>query len=122
MDNIMLLGSNKKIKLYQHSNNLLEIRWYNQSENSSYYAWKITKQEVEDLLHWWMHSGVSLNSEQLKISNFRYRNISISIHTLKSISIRGIDNYGKLKQIGASFPIELIENLEMIMCPSSRGD
>jgi len=112
----MLLGSHKQTELYQHSNNHIEIRWYKQPDITSYYAWKLTKQEVEDLLSWWKQSEVGLESEQLPIKGYRYKNISISMYTMKAISIRGIDSFGQLKQIGASFPIELIENVEIIMC------
>ena len=118
----MLLGSNKQTALFQHSNNHIEIRWYEQPDNNSYYSWKLTKQEVEDILSWWIHSGINLDNEKLPIKDYRYKNISISMYTMTTISIRGIDGYGQLKQIGASFPIELIKNIESIMCQSNRGE
>lgn len=118
----MLLGSNNQTALYQNSNNHIEIRWYEQPDNNSFYSWKLTNQEVEDILSWWIHSGINLDNEKLPIKEYRYKNISISMYMMKTISIRGIDSYGQLKQIGTSFPIELIKNIETIMCQSNRGE
>ena len=118
----MLLGDYNQTALYQHNNYHIEIRWYKQPGNTSYYSWKLTKPEIEDLLSWWMQKGISLENEKLPIKDYRYKNISISMYTMKTISIRGIDSYGQLKQIGASFPIELIENIELIMCQLNRGE
>ena len=118
----MLLGSNNQTALFQHRNNHIEIRWYEQADNTSYYSWKLTKQEIEDILSWWIHSGISLENEKLPIKDYRYKNISISMNTMTTISIRGFDGYGQLKQIGASFPFELIKNIETILCQSNRGE
>lgn len=121
MDNWMLLGTNKQTSLFQHNNNQIEIRWYDQPGDSSYLAWKLTNHEIDDLLSWWSQSGIRIEKEELPLKEYKYKNISISMYTMKTISIRGIDGYGQLKQIGASFQIEILENMEAIVCQSNSG-
>lgn len=117
----MFIGSNNQTSLFQHSNNLIEIRWYDQPGDISYHSWKLTNQEIEDVLSWWTQSGIRIDKKELPIKDYRYKNISISLFTMKTINIRGFDNYGQFKPIGASFPLKLIQDIELIMCCLNKG-
>jgi hypothetical protein len=55
----------------------------------------------------------------LPLKDYRYKNISISLYTMKTISIRGINQFGKSNPVGASIPFELIESIYCILCDSN---
>lgn len=90
---------------------ILEIRCFEPPSASCYRGWKMLLGEATDLAKWWLSEGRDARGRSLPIRSLRSGNVLVSIATLETIEVRGLDGQGRPKVNGCSLPKEVVQFL-----------
>lgn len=98
-----------KIHIIELPEELLEVRYYESSEDSTYLSWKIPVLVVEELTVWWREK--KSNEKPSYPLKGRTKSCEITINSETTICIREFDKTGRYKTIGWSLPKGAMEEL-----------
>jgi hypothetical protein len=98
-----------KIEFEAFPNGDLEIRYFNNPDDTSYYSWRLPEKVVEKLVSWWKKLRENRNI-QFPVKE-KTENCEFVMHTGKSVDIREIDSLGRYKTKGWTLPIVVVEEL-----------
>lgn len=100
-----------RVQVEQVENAVLELRYFDTPGSNCYRSWKLSVAEAADLTAWWRSQGKLTNSRHLPIRHLRVGRLLISMVTLETIEVRGLDARAKPKLQGSSLPREVVEFL-----------
>lgn len=100
---------NYKVEFENLSDESLEVRYFDDSRDSSYRSWRLPKKVVGELITWWKELKKNKNinfpiKTRTKICKF-------NMYTEKYIGIREFDTLGRYKLAGWSLPKVVLEEL-----------
>lgn len=98
-----------KIEFENLSDGSLEVRYFDDYDDSSYQSWRLPKEVVEELIDWWKELKKNKNI------NFpiktKTKNCEFNMRTEKYIVIREFDALGRYKLAGWNLPKVAVEEL-----------
>ena len=101
----------ERAKIEKVEDDIVELRYFDQSKANSYYSWKMPINEANDLARWWENEGVQIKKRQLPIVDRKFSSILISMFTQSTVEMRTIDQYGRTMFRGYSLPRKVVEHL-----------
>ena len=99
------------VQIEQLDGEMFELRYFDTPECHGYRSWKLSVAEAADLTAWWTSQGRLTCSRHLPIRCLRTGGILVSMFTLTSIEICGLDSRGKPRMQNCSLPREVVEVL-----------
>ena len=98
-----------KVELINISDEILEVRYFDNRKDECYLSWKIPRVVIKELILWWKRL-VESKSKKLPIKE-KKKICEFNMSTDKCINIREFDNFGRYKIIGWSFSSVVMEKL-----------
>lgn len=100
---------NYKVEFENLSDGSLEVRYFDDHNDSSYRSWRFPKEVVKEIVSWWRKLMEKKNihfpiKEKTRICEF-------NMYTEKCIEIREFDSLGRYKMTGWSLPKAVVEKL-----------
>jgi len=74
-------------------------------------VWTMPLQHARDLARWWQAEGAELGAAQVPLRDRRFQSVSLSIFTLATVEVRGLDSLGRPKLEAYSLPRSLVGRL-----------
>ncbi|MCE5328082.1 MAG: hypothetical protein LLG01_16875 [Planctomycetaceae bacterium] len=102
---------NVRIEIIPADDGVLDIRCFELPSASCYRRWKMLLGEAMDLAKWWLSEGRDARRRSLPIRSLRSGNVLVSMATLETIDVRGLDAQGRQKLNGCSLPKEVVQFL-----------
>ena len=102
---------NTRVQIQQCEGGLIELRYFETQSTNCYLGWKLVADEARDLAQWWISQGKRTRLQDLPIRHLRAGCILVSMVTLGTVEVRGVDKYGRAKLKGHSLPREVVEFL-----------
>ncbi len=93
------------------SDEMIELRYRNISGTPGLLYWRIPVQEAEDLVSWWRKEAALFRNDGQPILNRKAGSVVVSMFTPSLVHVRCRNSFGKLKNIGYTFPGDLLESL-----------
>ena len=109
------------MQIKQTEDGLLELRYFKTPSSTGYLSWTLTAGQAEELAEWWMSQGCNTGLTDLPIRNLQVGCVLISMVTLETIDVRGLDAHNRPKLQGHSLPREVIEFLSMWMTAEQQS-
>ena len=103
-----------RMQIEQVDGGLLELRYF-KAPSSGHLSWKLTADQAEELAGWWMSQGCNTGLSDLPIRNLQVGCVLISMVTLDTFEVRGLDAHNTPKLQGYLLPREVIEFLSTRM-------
>ena len=110
-----------RVQIEQAENAVLELRYFDAPGSNCYRSWKLTVDEAADLAEWWTSQGQYICRRHLPVRNLRVGCVLISMVTLETIEVRGLDARARPKLQGCSLPREVVEFLSKRMAEKQRS-
>jgi hypothetical protein len=108
----VLMGSPPpRVKIQYIEDGVLELRYMYKPDGDKYLGWKMPVHEARDLAQWWKAEGARTEIGHLPICSLRFQSVLISMFTLRTMDVRGVDKHGRVKRLGCSLPREVVEYL-----------
>ena len=101
----------ERVKIEKVEDEIVELRYFEQSKGNGYYSWKMPLNEANDLARWWENEGVQIMKRQLPIVERKFGSILISMFKQSSVEMRTTDQYGRTMFRGYSLPRKVVEYL-----------
>ena len=102
---------NTRVQIQGPEDGVLELRYFDTSSANCYLGWKLAVNEVTDLAQWWISQGKHACLRDLPIRRLRAGCILVSMVTLGTVEVRGVDKHGRAELKGHSLPREVVEFL-----------
>lgn len=100
---------NVKTEFIIHTNETIEIRYFDNPKDPSCFSWKLPIYVIKELVKQW--KALKNNKEIPFPINKRGGNCEFTMHTEKYIDIKEKDSLGRFKMGGFSLPTNVVEVL-----------
>ena len=106
-----MYSQHARVQIQGPEDGVLELRYFETLSSNCYRGWKLAADEARDLAQWWISQGKRARLRDLPIRHLRAGCILVSMVTLGTVEVRGVDKYGRAKLKGYSLPREVVEFL-----------
>ena len=106
-----MLRQNTRVQIQQCEGGLIELRYFETQSTNCYLGWKLAAAEAKDLARWWTSQGKQAHLRDLPIRRLRAGCILVSMVTLGTVEVHGVNKHGRAKLKGHSLPREVVECL-----------
>ena len=106
-----MYSQHARVQIQGPEDGVLELRYFETLSSNYYLGWRLAADEAKDLAQWWISQGKHACLQDFPIRHLRAGCVLVSMVTLGTVEVRGVDKYGRAKLKGYSLPREVVEFL-----------